>query len=149
MFGMDVWSSTYTNYRATINKRQPQWASYQIRNIAVCACAGNAGNVFPATGFASTLNLLNKYFDCLRGKDWLSGFGFSSLYRGFNLSICEPHHHVVSHLMDHDAIWRHHNYSCILPVCQSPSDLKPYLPLSRPIFRSSYFHSWWSRGLFS
>ena len=26
------------------------WASYQIRKIAVCACAGNAGNVFPATG---------------------------------------------------------------------------------------------------
>ena len=23
------------------------WASYQIRNIAGCACAGNAGNVFP------------------------------------------------------------------------------------------------------
>ena len=25
------------------------WASCQIRNIAGCACAGNAGNVFPAT----------------------------------------------------------------------------------------------------
>ena len=24
------------------------WASYQIRKIASCACAGNAGNVFPA-----------------------------------------------------------------------------------------------------
>ena len=27
------------------------WASYQIRKIACCACAGNAGNVFPATDF--------------------------------------------------------------------------------------------------
>ena len=27
----------------------PPWASYQIRKIAGCACAGNAGNVFPAT----------------------------------------------------------------------------------------------------
>ena len=27
------------------------WASYQIRKIAVCTCAGNAGNVFPATDF--------------------------------------------------------------------------------------------------
>ena len=27
-----------------------QWASYQIRKIAGCTCAGNAGNVFPATG---------------------------------------------------------------------------------------------------
>ena len=27
------------------------WASYQIREIAVCACAGNAGNVFPHRRF--------------------------------------------------------------------------------------------------
>ena len=27
------------------------WASYQIRKIVGCACAGNAGNVFPATDF--------------------------------------------------------------------------------------------------
>ena len=25
------------------------WASYQIRKIEGCACAGNAGNIFPAT----------------------------------------------------------------------------------------------------
>ena len=29
----------------------PAWASYQIRNIAGCACAGNAGNVFPRRRF--------------------------------------------------------------------------------------------------
>ena len=28
-----------------------QWASYQIRKIAGCACAGNAGNVFPRHRF--------------------------------------------------------------------------------------------------
>ena len=28
-----------------------QWASYQIRQIAVCACVGNTGNVFPATDY--------------------------------------------------------------------------------------------------
>ena len=27
------------------------WASYQIRKLAGCACAGNAGSVFPATDF--------------------------------------------------------------------------------------------------
>ena len=27
------------------------WAPYQIHKIAGCACAGNAGNVFPATDF--------------------------------------------------------------------------------------------------
>ena len=29
----------------------PTWASYQIRKIAGCACAGNAGNVFPRRRF--------------------------------------------------------------------------------------------------
>ena len=33
------------------------WASYQIRNIAGCACAGNAGNVFPATDFKGNREL--------------------------------------------------------------------------------------------
>ena len=28
-----------------------KWASYQIRTIAGCACAGNTGNVFSATDF--------------------------------------------------------------------------------------------------
>ena len=28
-----------------------RWASYQIRKIAGCACAGNAGNVFPCRRF--------------------------------------------------------------------------------------------------
>ena len=27
------------------------WASWQIRKVAGCACAGNEGNVFPATSF--------------------------------------------------------------------------------------------------
>ena len=31
-----------------LDHQQP-WASFQIRKIAGCACAGNAGNVFPAT----------------------------------------------------------------------------------------------------
>ena len=33
------------------------WASYQIRKIAGCACAGNAGNVFPATDFKGNRGL--------------------------------------------------------------------------------------------
>ena len=32
-----------------------QWASYQIRKIAGCACAGNAGNVFPRRRFQRKL----------------------------------------------------------------------------------------------
>ena len=31
------------------------WASYQMRKIAVCACAGNAGNVFSATDLKKPL----------------------------------------------------------------------------------------------
>ena len=33
------------------NEQNPSWASYQIRKIAGCACAGNAGNVFPRRRF--------------------------------------------------------------------------------------------------
>ena len=35
----------------------PQWTSYQIRKIAGCACAGNAGNVFPTTDFKGNRQL--------------------------------------------------------------------------------------------
>ena len=34
-----------------IIKDKSSWASYQIRKIAGCACAGNAGNVFPRRRF--------------------------------------------------------------------------------------------------
>ena len=37
-----VLPQTYRN-----GSRHPSWASYQIRKIAGCACAGNAGNDFP------------------------------------------------------------------------------------------------------
>ena len=33
------------------------WASYQIRKIEGCACAGKAGNVFPATHFKGNRKL--------------------------------------------------------------------------------------------
>ena len=33
------------------------WASYQMRKIAGCACAGNASNVFPATDFKGNRKL--------------------------------------------------------------------------------------------
>ena len=34
-----------------MNKGPGSWVSYQIRKIAGCACAGNAGNVFPRHRF--------------------------------------------------------------------------------------------------
>ena len=39
---IDWWSVFY------VTSERP-WASYQIRQFAVCVCAGNTGNVFPAT----------------------------------------------------------------------------------------------------
>ena len=36
-------------HRTCIKPLLSQWASCQIRKFAGCACAGNAGNVFPAT----------------------------------------------------------------------------------------------------
>ena len=35
--------------------RNQHWAFYQIRKIVGCACAENAGNVFPATDFKENL----------------------------------------------------------------------------------------------
>ena len=37
-----------TPFDSLIPVHQEPWISYQIRNIACCVCAGNAGNVFPA-----------------------------------------------------------------------------------------------------
>ena len=37
--------------RTPCQKIKPPWASCQIGKIVGCACAGNAGNVFPATDF--------------------------------------------------------------------------------------------------
>ena len=38
-----------------VKKRLRTWASCRIRKIMVCACAGNAGNIFPATEFKELL----------------------------------------------------------------------------------------------
>ena len=43
--GCDGCNRAYQNIPST------PWASYQIRKIAGCACAGNTGKVFPATDF--------------------------------------------------------------------------------------------------
>ena len=45
-----VWFRVVTD-RFRRGYKYMQWTSYQIRKIAGCACAGNAGNVFPATDF--------------------------------------------------------------------------------------------------
>ena len=39
----------------TLHRSLSLWASYQIRKIAGCACAGNAGNVFPRRRFQRKL----------------------------------------------------------------------------------------------
>ena len=41
----------HTNNSTSASPETRTWASYQIRKIAGCACAGNAGNVFPRRRF--------------------------------------------------------------------------------------------------
>ena len=41
------WRSVPMHICITLPRWVNTWASYQIRKIAGCACAGNAGNVFP------------------------------------------------------------------------------------------------------
>ena len=43
--------SVHYSYITFIRRVIGPWASYQIRKIAGCACAGNAGNVFPRRRF--------------------------------------------------------------------------------------------------
>ena len=49
------WVQKYVGCGSTARHDSPRrgstWASYQIRKIAGCACAGNAGNVFPRRRF--------------------------------------------------------------------------------------------------
>ena len=42
-------------FTCTVQNICEPWASYQIRKIAGCACAGNAGNVFPRRRFQRKL----------------------------------------------------------------------------------------------
>ena len=44
------------------------WASYQLRKIAGCACAGNASNVFPATDFKGNRKLA--ILACIEARAW-------------------------------------------------------------------------------
>ena len=54
---MNVLLSIYVSSNKLLNEElscrwyMMPWASYQIRKIAGCACAGNAGNVFPRGRF--------------------------------------------------------------------------------------------------
>ena len=56
VWGVFLQSSTF-NITALLYWWCEPWASYQVRNIADCACAGNAGNVFPATDFKGNRQL--------------------------------------------------------------------------------------------
>ena len=49
-------SLVYIGRTSDIKTLHP-WASYKIRKIAGCACAGNTGNVFPATDFKGNRQL--------------------------------------------------------------------------------------------
>ena len=41
------WHSKFVKTSSSSKQHKTPWASCQIRKIAGCACAGNAGNVFP------------------------------------------------------------------------------------------------------
>ena len=60
---------------------------YLLHKNRLCAYARTAAPKPALHRHLTCLFILKKYFDCLRGKVWLSGFGFSSPCRGFNLSI--------------------------------------------------------------
>ena len=52
------------------NKLSSVWASYQMRNIVGCACAGNAGIVFPSTDFKGNCWLAIPV--CITARAWIT-----------------------------------------------------------------------------
>ena len=48
---VSCYSNLDTSVKIQWRMSQTTWASYQIRKIVDCACAGNAGNIFPSTDF--------------------------------------------------------------------------------------------------
>ena len=65
------WALKWSN--PPINLMPPEqvtlsWASCQIRRMARCACAGNAGNVFPATDFKRNRGLATP--TCFTARAW-------------------------------------------------------------------------------
>ena len=47
----DEWLVSIYSNQNVVYPLSRSWVSYQIRKIVYCACAGNAGNIFPATDF--------------------------------------------------------------------------------------------------
>ena len=63
-----VVSPIFSCFFWSIHPYSSSWASCQIRNIVGCACAGDAGNVFPATDFKG--NRLLAIPACITARAW-------------------------------------------------------------------------------
>ena len=76
-----------------------EWASYQIRKIAGCACAGNAGNVFPATAG-------QRFPTCITARAWRNAPVLKKT------PFCNRHIHVCTFLLQNGATWDRHLMHC-------------------------------------
>ena len=79
-----------------------QWASYQIRKIACCACAGNARNIFPATYFEGNHKLAIPACT-LDGGGNVSGILGAWATRNFMYLVKDPCHNVSNLILCHFA----------------------------------------------
>ena len=88
------------------------WASYQIRQIAGCTCAGNAGNVFPATDFKGNRQLTIPA--CITAREY--GSNFTIIW----------------------SWWRHQmeTFSALLATCVGNSPVSGEFPTQRPVTQS-------------
>ena len=59
--------------RVLTNPSNKTWASYQIRKIAGCTCAGDVGNVFPAIDFKGNRLLAIPAYITARASSSMSG----------------------------------------------------------------------------
>ena len=98
-----------------------QWASYQIRKIAGCACAGNAGNVFPRRRFQRKLLVSDPgmhHGTCVTHVPWCMS-GSLTCGDGENVpgipSACAPAIlRIWQEAHGHDSVSNHQPHDCLL-----------------------------------
>ena len=105
------------------------WASYQIRKIAGCLCAGNTGNVFPSTDFMGNRELATPV--CISAPAW-------------PLSAKKPMAQIVKGVnhnkypFNGDSWWRHQmeTFCALLAICAGISPVTCEFPAQRPVTQS-------------
>ena len=127
------------------------WASYQICKIAVCACAGNAGNVFPCRRFRRKPLVSNPsmhHGTCVTHVPWCmsgsltcgDGENIPGICAHATLRIWQETHCVRCSAMGGDVLWKQCDYSAVHGWgLLSPFPPYPYLFKISKIIKNRFY----------